>query len=48
MTNVSGTIEVTQEFLLLLKKSVSPRIINISGEVSSLSENSNDSVKSFF
>ncbi|SEB00800.1 SDR family oxidoreductase [Pedobacter hartonius] len=53
-TNVFGTIEVTQQFLDLLKKSVSPRIVNVSSEVGSLTENSDpnwfkyDSVKPFF
>lgn len=53
-TNVFGTIEVTQQFLALLKKSESPRIVNVSSEVGSLMENSDpnwikyDSVKPFF
>jgi len=53
-TNVFGTIEVTQQFLELLKKSESPRIVNVSSEVGSLTENSNpnwfkyESVKPFF
>lgn len=53
-TNVFGTIEVTQQFLPLLGKSESPRIVNVSSEVGSLTENSNpnwlkyDSVKPFF
>lgn len=53
-TNVFGTIEVTQQFLALLKKSEFPRIVNVSSEVGSLAENSNpnwlkyDSVKPFF
>ena len=53
-TNVFGTIEVTQQFLSLLSKSEAPRIVNVSSEVGSLTENSNpswlkyDSVKPFF
>lgn len=53
-TNVFGTIEVTQQFMELLKKSGSPRIVNVSSEVGSLTENSDpnwfkyDSVKPFF
>lgn len=53
-TNVFGTIEVAQQFLSLLGKSESPRIVNVSSEVGSLTENSNpnwlkyDSVKPFF
>lgn len=53
-TNVFGTIEVTQQFLSLLSKSESPRIVNVSSEVGSLTENSNpdwikyESVKPFF
>ncbi|MDR1501630.1 MAG: SDR family oxidoreductase [Prevotella sp.] len=53
-TNVFGTIEVTQQFLDLLRKSESPRIVNVSSEVGSLMENSDpnwikyDSVKPFF
>lgn len=53
-TNVFGTIEVTKQFLPMLKKSTSPRIVNVSSEVGSLTENSNpnwskyDSVKPFF
>ncbi len=53
-TNVFGTIEVTQQFLELLEKSESPRIVNVSSEVGSLTENSDptwskyDSVKPFF
>lgn len=53
-TNVFGTIEVTQQFLPLLKRSGSPRIVNVSSEVGSLTENSNpdwfkyESVKPFF
>lgn len=53
-TNVFGTINVTQEFLPLMKKSKAPRIVNISSDVGSLEENSNpdwvkyDSVKPFF
>ncbi len=53
-TNVFGTIEVTQQFLALLKKSPSPRIVNVSSKVGSLAGNSDpdwpkyDSVKPFF
>lgn len=53
-TNVFGTIETTQQFLPLLKKSTSPRIVNVSSEVGSLAGNSDpnwpkyDSVKPFF
>ena len=53
-TNVFGTIEVTQQFLDLLRKSASPRIVNVSSEVGSLMGNSDpnwikyDSVKPFF
>lgn len=53
-TNVFGTIGVTQQLLPLLKRSAEPRIVNVSSEVGSLTENSNpnwskyDSVKPFF
>ncbi|MFI2744298.1 SDR family oxidoreductase [Zhouia sp. PK063] len=39
-TNVFGTIEITQQFLSLLKKSEAPRIVNVSSEVGSITGNS--------
>ncbi|MDR3025019.1 SDR family oxidoreductase [Chryseobacterium sp.] len=53
-TNVFGTIEVTQQFLGLLKKSDAPIIVYVSSEVGSLSDNADpnwfkyDAVKPFF
>ena len=44
-TNFFGTVQVTQEFIELLKKSDQPRIVNVTTELSSLTNHSNPNWK---
>ncbi len=44
-TNFFGVIQVTQEFMGLLKKSEQPRIVNVTTELSSLTNHSNPNWK---
>ena len=44
-TNFFGTVQVTQEFIGLLKKSDQPRIVNVTTELSSLTNHSNPNWK---
>ena len=44
-TNFFGTVQVTQEFIGLLKKSAQPRIVNVPTELSSLTNHSNPNWK---
>ena len=44
-TNFFGSIQVTQEFIELLKKSDQPRIVNVTTELSSLTNHSNPNWK---
>ncbi len=44
-TNFFGTVQVTQEFIELLKKSDQPRIVNVTTELSSITNHSNPNWK---